>query len=204
MRATEEDDGDPQTLTGSLAVTVTLSNFDEPPVISGPQTVTDYPENSPTTRVVGRYMATDPEGAGVTWSDLSGNDAGKFEFSNTGVLTFKVSPNFEQQPEYEVTLNAFDGGLTGRLTVTVTIADVNEPPVVARSSGRGAFSIEENSGTAVGRLRRHGPGGPPRDVVARDHRRPWPLRDRRERRAQLQGTRPTTKAPTSAPTRPTT
>ena len=132
VRATEEDDGDPQTreLTGRLAVIVTLSNFDEPPVISGLETVADYPENSPTTRVVDRYMATDPEGAGVTWSNLAGNDAGKFEFSNTGVLTFKVSPNFEQQPKYEVTLNAFDGGLTGRLTVTVTIADVNEPPVV--------------------------------------------------------------------------
>ena len=150
VQATEEDDGDADALTGTLAVIVTLSNFDEPPVISGPQSVTDYPENSPTTRVVDRYMATDPEGAGVTWSNLAGNDAGKFEFSNTGVLTFKVSPNFEQQPEYEVTLNAFDGGLTGRLTVTVTIADVNEPPVVARSSGMGAFSIEENSGTAVG------------------------------------------------------
>ena len=152
VQATEEDDGDAQTreLTGSLAVTVTLSDFDEPPVISGLASVTDYPENSPTTRVVGRYMATDPEGAGVTWSNLSGNDAGKFEFSNTGRLTFKNSPNREEQAEYEVTLNAFDGSLTGRLTVTVTIVDVNEPPVVTRSSGTGAFSIEENSGTGVG------------------------------------------------------
>ena len=52
VRATEEDDGDAQTreLTGTLDVIVTLSNFDEPPVISGPQSVTDYPENSPTTR----------------------------------------------------------------------------------------------------------------------------------------------------------
>ena len=140
VRATEEDDGDP--LTGTLDVIVTLSNFDEPPVISGPQSVTDYPENSPTTTVVGRrYMATDPEGAGVTWSDLSGNDAGKFEFSNTGVLTFKVSPNFEQQPEYEVTLNAFDGHFTGSLTVTVTIADVNEPPTI---SGEVLVDFTEN------------------------------------------------------------
>ena len=161
VRATEEDDGDPQTreLTGTLDVIVTLSNFDEPPEIDGPGTVADYPENSPTTTVVGSYRAADPEGAGVTWSDLSGNDAGKFEFSNTGVLTFKVSPNFEQQPEYEVTLNAFDGGLTGRLTVTVTIADVNEPPVVARRSGRGAFSIAENSGTDVGAFEAMDPEG---------------------------------------------
>ena len=144
VRATEEDDGDPQTreLPGTLDVIVTLSDFDEPPEIDGPASVADYPENSPTTRVVDRYMATDPElSPGLTWSALSGNDAGKFEFSNTGVLTFEVSPNFEQQPEYEVTLNAFDGGFTGRLTVTVTIADVNEPPTI---SGEVLVDFTEN------------------------------------------------------------
>ena len=164
VRATEEDDGDADPLTGTLAVTVTLTDFDEAPEIDGPASVADYPENSPTTTVVGRrYTAMDPEGAGVTWSNLAGNDAGKFEFSNTGVLTFKVSPNFEQQPEYEVTLNAFDGGLTGSLTVTVTIADVNEPPMVARSNGTGAFSIVENSGTDVGAFEATDPEG--RDVA---------------------------------------
>ena len=143
VRATEEDDGDPQTreLPGTLDVIVTLSNFDEPPEIEGPASVVDYPENSPTTRVVGSYRAADPEGAGVTWSDLSGNDAGKFDFSNTGMLTFKVSPNFEQQREYEVTLNAFDGRLTGSLTVTVTIADVNERPTI---SGEVLVDFTEN------------------------------------------------------------
>ena len=155
VRATEEDDGDRQTpeLTGTLAVTVTLSDFDEPPEIDGPASVMDFPENSPRTTVVGRrYMATDPEGAGVTWSDLSGNDAADFDLSNNGVLTFKVSPDYEMKHEYEyeVTLNAYDGGLTGRLTVTVTIANVNEEPMVTRSSGRGAFSIVENSGPDVG------------------------------------------------------
>ena len=135
------DDGTPP-LIGELAVTVTVTPVDEPPEIDGEASVVDYPENSPTTTVVGRrYTAMDPEGAGVTWSDLAGNDAGKFEFSNTGVLTFKVSPNFEQQPEYEVTLNAFDGGLTGSLTVTVTIADVNEPPTI---SGEVLVDFTEN------------------------------------------------------------
>ena len=102
---------------------------------------------------MGSFVATDPEGAGVTWSDLSGNDAGDFELSNNGVLTFKVSPDYEMKHEYEVTLNAFDGRFTGSLTVTVTIADVNEPPMVARRSGTGPFSIVENSGTGRRRLR---------------------------------------------------
>ena len=142
VQATEEDDGDADALTGTLDVIVTLSNFDEPPVISGPQSVTDYPENSPSTTVVGRrYMAEDPEGAGVTWSDLSGNDATDFELSNDGDLRFKRSPNFEVKKEYSVMLNAFDGGFTGRLTVTVTIADVNERPTI---SGEVLVDFTEN------------------------------------------------------------
>ena len=64
-------------------MTVTLTDFDEPPEIDGPASVVDYPENSPTNRVVGSYTKTDPEGAGVTWSDLSGNDAADFDLSNT-------------------------------------------------------------------------------------------------------------------------
>ena len=161
VEATEEDDGDSQTreLTGSLAVTVTLSDFDEPPEIDGPASVMDYPENSLTTRVVGRYRATDPEGAGVTWSALTGDDADDFEFSNAGVLTFKASPNFEMKDEYSVTLNAFDGDLTGSVTVTVTITNVNEPPMVARRSGTGEFSIVENSGTDVGDFEATDPEG---------------------------------------------
>ena len=149
VRATEEDDGDPLTreLPGTLDVIVTLSNFDEPPEIDGEASVVDYPENSPTTTVVGRrYTATDPEGAGVTWSDLSGNDADKFELSNTGVLTFKASPDYEMKHEYEVTVNASDGMLPGSLDVTVTIADVNEPPMV---EGTTAIAHAENNGTAL-------------------------------------------------------
>ena len=108
---------------------ITVEDVNERPVVDGPASVDDYPENSGTD--VGRFVATDPEGAGVTWSDLSGNDAGDFDLSNNGVLTFKVSPNFEVKSEYEVTLNAYDGRFTGSLDVTVTIADVNERPTIS-------------------------------------------------------------------------
>ena len=38
--------------------------MDEPPVLEGPDTVDDFPENSSTSRQVGRYTASDPEGLG--------------------------------------------------------------------------------------------------------------------------------------------
>ena len=134
----------------TITVHINVADIDEPPVITGPERGGDYPENSSISRRVGRYTATDPEGAGVTWSALSGRDADAFDLSNAGVLTFRTSPDYEDQTEYRVRLNAYDGDLTGMLDLVVTIADVNEPPVVARSSGTGAFSIVENSGTAGG------------------------------------------------------
>ena len=162
VRAREQDDQDSQTteLTGSLDVLVRVTDVDEAPVISGPMTIGAFPENSATTRVVGRYSATDPEDKGWSWSPLTGDDAEKFELDSDGVLTFAESPNHETQAQYTVILNASDGGdNTGSLTVEVTVTDVNEPPVVARGTGTGAFTLEENSGTAVGTFGATDPDG---------------------------------------------
>ncbi len=152
VRATEEDDQDSGTteLRDSLAVLVRVTDVDEAPVVEGPRAIEAFPENSDTTTVVGRYSATDPEGRGWTWSDLSEADASSFELSSAGVLTFEDPPNYEMKDTYTVTLNASDGTNTGSLTVTVTVVDVDEPPMVERSTGSGAFTVAENSGTAVG------------------------------------------------------
>ena len=118
--------------TGTYEVTVTVTDDDEPPVVEGPTSVMDFPENSPATMVVASYTATDPEGsAGLIWSTLSGTDAGKFGLDSDGDLRFATSPNFELQSKYEVTVNASDGGTElGSLDVTVTLEDVNEPPTI--------------------------------------------------------------------------
>ena len=118
--------------TGTYEVTVTVTDDDEPPVVEGPASVMDFPENSPATMVVASYTATDPEGsAGLIWSTLSGTDAVKFVLDSDGDLRFKTSPNFELQSKYEVTVNASDGGTElGSLDVTVTLEDVNEPPTI--------------------------------------------------------------------------
>ena len=92
----------------------------------------------------------------MTWSDLSGNDADKFELSNTGVLTFKASPDYEMKHEYEVTVNASDGMLPGSLDVTVTIADVDEAPLI---DGEAAHTIEENSLEPLGGYTKADPEG---------------------------------------------
>ena len=55
-------------------VDVTVANVDEPPELTGPDTVDDFPENSAISRQVGRYTASDPEGATVTLSLSSGGN----------------------------------------------------------------------------------------------------------------------------------
>ena len=58
-------------------MTVTVTNVDEPPTITGLSAV-DFPENS--TADVGSYSASDPEGATTTLS-LGGTDAASFTFT---------------------------------------------------------------------------------------------------------------------------
>ena len=85
VQATEEDDGDTQTreLTGSLAVTVMVTDVNEPPTSSrGTQT----PSVAENTTAVATYSATDPEGVTPTWSLQGGADV--FMISSAGALAF--------------------------------------------------------------------------------------------------------------------
>ena len=89
---------------GELHVDVIVQNVDEPPMIAGLDVVDDFPENSATSRQVGRYTATDPEGATVTLSLSSGG--ADFALASNGVLTFAQSPDYEEQSRYIVTVRA--------------------------------------------------------------------------------------------------
>ena len=104
-------------------VTVTVTNVDEAPVITG-HAAPDYAENG--TGPVANYSATDPEGATIIAWSLEGDDAAHFDISS-GVLTFKSSPDHEAAADdntdnaYEVTVVASDGTNEDRLDVTITV-----------------------------------------------------------------------------------
>ena len=118
---------------GELHIDVIVKNVDESPVITGPDTVDDYPENSTASRQVGRYTASDPEGATVTLS-LTGTDSDDFTLASNGVLTFKESPDYEEQRSYRVTVRAEAGSHTVDRVVTVNIQNVEEPGTVTFST----------------------------------------------------------------------
>ncbi len=101
----------------------------------------------------GRVAATDPDrGDGVTYAIAGGADALKFDIGEaTGVLTFKVPPNYERAAdaastdpvngagnnEYIVTVTATGGAadraMTTEQTVTVTVRNVEEAGTISFS-----------------------------------------------------------------------
>ena len=117
---------------GELHVDVIVTPVDEPPELSGPDTV-DFPENSATSRQVARYTASDPEGVTVTLT-LTGADTDDFDIAANGVLSFDESPDYEEESSYSVTVNAQAGSHTEDRVVIVNIQNVEEPGTIGLSS----------------------------------------------------------------------
>ena len=130
MVTIEADDG---TEMDSLDVTVTVTDVDEAPLEISGMSQPMYAENG--TGPVATYTAMDPEEATITWS-LAGDDAGVFDISTDGVLTFKAPPDYEMRADadtdntYMVTVEASDGtNMAITLAVTIMVTDVDEAPL---------------------------------------------------------------------------
>ena len=133
---------------------VTVTDVNEAPTVTGDAAV-DYAENGAGN--VATYSVSDPDaGATHTWT-LEGSDAGSFDISSDGALTFKTPPDYEAKSSYSVTVKATDNGspaLSGTLAVTVTVTDVNEAPAV---SGEAAVNYAENGSGTVAIYRAQAP-----------------------------------------------
>ena len=118
----------------TLDVTINVAGANETPTIAGDLTP-EHPENS--VAVIETYVATDEENNSIAW-DVGGTDAGHFAISNAGLLTFDPAQNYEDPSDddgdgdYVITIQAFDGNTTGEIDVTVTLTNVNEPPIFTR------------------------------------------------------------------------
>ena len=127
VQATDNTDN-----TGRLAVTVNVTDIDEPPIVTG-DAAPSHPELS--TAPVDTYRADDPEDHFVRWS-LSGPDADDFSIDSSGTLRFAGPPELDLDNVYQVTVEAYDGGLTGILEVIVTIV-ARQPPKTTGGGGGG-------------------------------------------------------------------
>ena len=129
----------------SVAVTINVNNVEEPLSDVTGETLVDYAEDR--TDAVATYTATDPDGTPVTWS-LSGDDAGRFDISNRGVLSFAIRPDWDDPADqdggnnYEVTVEASSGADDKSLSVIVMVTGIDEPLVL---TGDKSVRFAENS-----------------------------------------------------------
>ena len=160
----------------SIAVAIRVTNVDEAPAVAGRNAI-NYPENGK--GPVATFTGSDPEGVGTTvWDLLDATGAGNiddvgptdvadmddFEISDTGMLTFKKSPDFEvpvddgNGNEYRVTVRASDGATgdpRGWHKVVVTVTDMEEPGkirvtvVPAESSADGQDLLQFQPGAVL-------------------------------------------------------
>ena len=102
----------------SLSVTVTVTDVNEGPEVSG-TTSLSFTENQQTDRVLATYNGRDPEDpfADITRWSLSGTDAGDFTINENGELSFRNVPDHERPADsgrdnvYNFSVRASDGSL---------------------------------------------------------------------------------------------
>lgn len=119
-------------------------------------------ENSPNGTLVGKVVANDfAAGQKISFSILSGNTNGAFAINDsTGIITVAASAvlDYELIKSFSLIIKVQDigvGHLSSQTRISVTLLDVNEPPVIINQT----FSVNENSanGTIVGTVKATNP-----------------------------------------------
>ena len=125
--------------TSSQNVTINISDIDEiAPTITSASTFT-VNENQ-----TSAFTATATDTSGISNYALSGTDANSFIIdSTTGVVTFKIAPNYEVKSSYSIILTATDTLNNGSsLNVTINIANLDETTPTFTSSN--SVTVNEN------------------------------------------------------------
>ncbi|MXP27196.1 tandem-95 repeat protein, partial [Altererythrobacter indicus] len=133
------------TSTTTQDILVTVADKNEAPVITSGLSLT-VAENG---TAVGTVAATDDDGDGLTFSLTGGADADLFTIdAATGALSFKVAPDYEAgQTSFVVEVSVSDGTIVTSDTVTITLTDVNEAPVI--TSALDVTVIEGDAGPVL-------------------------------------------------------
>ncbi len=100
-------------------------------------------EDVGTGTAVTTVVATDPEGATLTYEIVGGNAAGRFAIdATTGQITVAQALDYGVMQGYTLTVRASDGDLSETATVTVNVTDVNYSPLFI--SGTDLFGPAKN------------------------------------------------------------
>lgn len=136
----------------------TISGTNSNPTIADQTFSVD--ENSAEGTVIGTVTASDVDGDALTFSIASGDADGYFALTTDGELSVAdvTGFDFEAAASFSLGIAVQDGaGGSAEATVTVSVNDVNEAPLIEDQS----FALDENSanGTAIGSVVADDPEG---------------------------------------------
>ena len=119
--------------TATIDVTITVADVNEPPEFDSATATREVPENTEAGENIGAPVtAADPDTGDTPAYTLEGADLDSFDIdSASGQIQTKsgVTYDHEIKSSYSVTVKADDNnGGTATIDVTITVADVNEPP----------------------------------------------------------------------------
>lgn len=142
----------------AVQVQVQTAGVDDAPVFTSATTATV----NEGVNLAQTVVANDSKDLGniASYSLVGGADQSSFTINaNTGALTFNNTPDYEVagdadgDNDYVVTVRASDGNLTTDQTITITVANINEAPVVTSQILTGLNEDPvSNNGTAVSAL----------------------------------------------------
>ena len=109
--------------------------------------------------VVGTAAATDADGSSLTFTLAgAGADNALFNIASGGAITFKSAPDFEtplggssdNSNDYVIQVTATDGGsLTDTQTITISVTNANEAPVITNGDTDTANFVENATSTVI-------------------------------------------------------
>ena len=134
--------------TAAIDVTITVADVNEPPEFDSATAAREVPENTEAGVAIGAPVtANDPDTGNIQTYTLEGADADSFDIDSvSGQIQTKsgVTYDHESKSSYSVTVKADDNnGGTATIDVTITVADVNEPPEF--DSATAAREVPENT-----------------------------------------------------------
>ena len=147
-----------------------LSPVPTAPAFAASTTTRSVAENTPADQPIGEPVAaTDADGDGLTYS-LGGTDVASFDIDTaSGQLKTKAALDHAIKSSYSVTVSVTDGEdadgaeettptIDATITVTITVLDVNEPPVVSGDSVECNVRLRRARHGRRIHLQRHRPG----------------------------------------------
>ncbi|PKH42729.1 putative Ig domain-containing protein [Nocardioides alpinus] len=116
-------------LSTTATITVRVRDVEHPPVIDDQDF--EVAEDAAVGSVVDSVVATDADGDTIAFSITGGNGSGRFAIDRaSGALTLAGAVDFEGVTTYTLTVRATTGTFDDEATVTVTVTDVDEAPVI--------------------------------------------------------------------------